>query len=663
MSLFSTGPAVAAASAVLRLAPGISIPRVVTAALESCPVPAVPRRPFPASAARRPAVAAKPGTAVILQMPASAVGVPAAGKALRSVRRESAVSAAAEEADRRGASAAAAAAVTAAPAASAPAPVPAAQTRRAGGGGLGAGGDVFVQQGGTLIIQAGSLGVGTVEGGLSSPYVSNKLGGTGDAFGSGIFIQGDETVTLAASSDQPTLEVAGVIADEPGSIAGYTQDGAGALVIGGGTVQLDADNTYTGGTTIGTAATLVLDNPQAAGSGAIVFDPGSLEFTAANAPANAITDFYAGDTIRIDGFTVAASSYSGGVLMLSGQGGPVDLTIPGLVLSDLTYSNGAGGVTLTTSQLPVCFGGRTRIATPDGERVAESLKRGDRVVALDQLGRPSVDTVRWVGMRTLRLAGHPDPALAAPIRIRAGAFGPCLPARDLRLSPDHCLLMEGHLLRAFRLLNGVSVVQELGRRAITYVHVALDRHALLLAEGILAESYREEGHAAFFSAALASPCPLHDRSPMAACAPFAPDETFAERVWRRVAARAGVASAPSMPRLRRTLTLVAGECSLRPALADGPRQVFAIPPGASHVRLVSPSARPTEARPWVEDRRRLGVNVRRLGVDGTCTLPLDSDAIGIGWWPPEPGPARWTDGDAHVDLPPGSRALEVCLAS
>src|SRR5271166_6357371 len=623
MSLFSTGPAVAAASAVLRLAPGISIPRVVTAALESCPVPAVPRRPFPASAARRPAVAAKPGTAVILQMPASAVGVPAAGKALRSVRRESAVSAAAEEADRRGASAAAAA-VTAAPAASAPAPVPAAQTRRAGGGGLGAGGDVFVQQGGTLIIQAGSLGVGTVEGGLSSPYVSNKLGGTGDAFGSGIFIQGDETVTLAASSDQPTLEVAGVIADEPGSIAGYTQDGAGALVIGGGTVQLDADNTYTGGTTIGTAATLVLDNPQAAGSGAIVFDPGSLEFTAANAPANAITDFYAGDTIRIDGFTVAASSYSGGVLMLSGQGGPVDLTIPGLVLSDLTYSNGAGGVTLTTSQLPVCFGGRTRIATPDGERVAESLKRGDRVVALDQLGRPSVDTVRWVGMRTLRLAGHPDPALAAPIRIRAGAFGPCLPARDLRLSPDHCLL---------------------------------------LAEGILAESYREEGHAAFFSAALASPCPLHDRSPMAACAPFAPDETFAERVWRRVAARAGVASAPSMPRLRRTLTLVAGECSLRPALADGPRQVFAIPPGASHVRLVSPSARPTEARPWVEDRRRLGVNVRRLGVDGTCTLPLDSDAIGIGWWPPEPGPARWTDGDAHVDLPPGSRALEVCLAS
>src|SRR5208283_2985271 len=104
-----------------------------------------------------PAVAAEPGTAVILQMPASAVGVPAAGKALRSVRRESAVSAAAEEADRRGASAAAAA-VTAAPAASAPAPVPAAQTRRAGGGGLGAGGDVFVQQGGTLIIQAGSLG-------------------------------------------------------------------------------------------------------------------------------------------------------------------------------------------------------------------------------------------------------------------------------------------------------------------------------------------------------------------------------------------------------------------------------------------------------------------------------------------------------------------------
>ena len=217
--------------------------------------------------------------------------------------------------------------------------------------------------------------------------------------------------------------------------------------------------------------------------------------------------------------------------------------------------------------------------------------------------------------------------------------------------------MDGHLLRAFRLINGVSVMQELPR-AITYVHIELDRHALLLAEGMPAESYLDEGFRAFFDGALASPGPLHDRV-APACAPFAPDDAFAERIWRRIADRAGAALPP--PQAPPSVTVLAAGRTLRPVAAKGERRIFALPRDTRQVRLVSPASRPAHQRPWSEDRRRLGVSVRRIVLDGARTVPLDAPALGRGWHAPEPG-GRWTDGDAHLHLPAGTRLLELRLA-
>jgi hypothetical protein len=284
------------------------------------------------------------------------------------------------------------------------------------------------------------------------------------------------------------------------------------------------------------------------------------------------------------------------------------------------------------------------------------LQPGDTVFATgpDWAFYPRV--VRWVGVRTLDLTTHPDPELAAPIRIRAGALAPGRPLRDLVLSPDHCVLADGHLLRAFRLINGVSVVQE-RPASVTYVHVELDHHALLLAEGVAAESYLDEGHRGFFAGAIAVPGPLADRT-VAACAPFAPDDAFAERIWQRVAARAQAPAPrpPAAPALR----LIAGERHLRPAAVLGDRHLYALPPGVRVLRLVSPALRPTDSRPWAEDRRRLGVRVAGVTIDG-ARLPLDGPHAGRGWWCAEPDGCRWTDGDASLALPPAA-VLEVRLS-
>ena len=95
-----------------------------------------------------------------------------------------------------------------------------------------------------------------------------------------------------------------------------------------------------------------------------------------------------------------------------------------------------------------------------------------------------------MGRRRVECDRHPEPAKVWPIRIKAGAFGPRLPERDLRVSPQHAIFDEDVLIPAKYLVNGTSVAVE-QTDFIEYYHVELPNHDLLLAEGLPAESYLE----------------------------------------------------------------------------------------------------------------------------------------------------------------------------
>jgi len=214
-----------------------------------------------------------------------------------------------------------------------------------GGGGLGAGGDIFVQQGGTLIVQGGSLGNGTVAGGAGANQ--------GEFFGSGLFIQGTQDVTLAATSGQ-TLVVAGTIADQTGSLPSSGSGGAAGLVIAGGVVQLDEADSFTGGIALD-AGTLDLAAAGAAGSGPITFaGTGSLlvAFGTTAVPTNAFDNFNAGDTIEVTGFKATGSQYVGSQLTLDGTGGPVTLDTPGINPLGLKVTTKASNTFVTVDNGP-----------------------------------------------------------------------------------------------------------------------------------------------------------------------------------------------------------------------------------------------------------------------------------------------------------------------
>ncbi|MGP0105009.1 Hint domain-containing protein [Rhodoblastus sp.] len=127
----------------------------------------------------------------------------------------------------------------------------------------------------------------------------------------------------------------------------------------------------------------------------------------------------------------------------------------------------------------------TMIRTPDGEARVETLKRGDLVLTTDGVATP----VSWLGKQTMS-ALFADPVRNWPIRIKAGALGENVPCRDLLLSPDHALLVDGVLIHAGALVNATSIMRETAvPRTFIYYHVELDDHSLILAENTPAETF------------------------------------------------------------------------------------------------------------------------------------------------------------------------------
>ncbi|KIN71338.1 Hint domain-containing protein [Sulfitobacter guttiformis] len=144
----------------------------------------------------------------------------------------------------------------------------------------------------------------------------------------------------------------------------------------------------------------------------------------------------------------------------------------------------------------ICFTPGTRIATGDGARLIEDLREGDMVQTKDSGLQP----LRWIGRRRMtgaRLFAMPK---LRPIRIAGGALGLARPEDDLLVSPEHRLLIKGAvaqslfntpevLVTAKDLINGTTITVDMQVRDVTYIHVLLDEHQILLANGLESESF------------------------------------------------------------------------------------------------------------------------------------------------------------------------------
>jgi DNA gyrase inhibitor GyrI len=158
----------------------------------------------------------------------------------------------------------------------------------------------------------------------------------------------------------------------------------------------------------------------------------------------------------------------------------------------------AGGATAQDTSISVqalpCFVIGTRIDTDLGSVPVECLRAGDR--ARSSFG--GARSVTWIGYRHLDCRRHPDPRKVWPVQIVAGAFSDGIPHRSLRISPDHAVFVNDVLIPIKHLINGVSITQ-VPVDNVTYYHIELSQHDVLLAEGLPTESYLDTGDRSSFA--------------------------------------------------------------------------------------------------------------------------------------------------------------------
>ncbi|MEQ3709363.1 MAG: Hint domain-containing protein [Tateyamaria sp.] len=198
-----------------------------------------------------------------------------------------------------------------------------------------------------------------------------------------------------------------------------------------------------------------------------------------------VTAVWVGDTITLDGVVIS------GVTFYTADGGRYFTPDDGAVLEDGTIT--AQTFVNTSTQFPVgnfgppCFVAGTRIRVPGGQVPVETLCVGDLVETRDH----GAQRVRWVGSRTVTGQGA-----FAPVRIERGALGNADP---LTVSPQHRIMIDDWragfylgddevLCPARLLVNGDTITRETCP-TVTYVHFMFDRHEIVYANGIAAESF------------------------------------------------------------------------------------------------------------------------------------------------------------------------------
>ncbi|WP_165390354.1 Hint domain-containing protein [Thalassococcus sp. S3] len=341
-------------------------------------------------------------------------------------------------------------------------------------------------EGDDTVFITGATEQNTVDGGagddsitvFDSAQSNNSIdGGTGDD----TIITGDSSDTINAGADNDSIQ--------SGANADIISGGAGDDFIDSG----DGSDEMTGGEGFDTFVVT-------GGNDTIV----DFEFGTGNDPDDGDqtnNDFLDLEPYYDSVFEVRADLADDGLLNQSNQGetvsgGVVDYSdntsLPGTIELQGVDPN---DITFDTVNV-VCFTKGAMIRTPSGDRPIETLRVGDIVETLDDGAQP----IRWIGHAGLDAATLSRAPFNRPILIRKGAFGPGRPARDMRVSPQHRMLLQGWnidlhfserqvLAPAKGLVDGHTVLIDEDAQRVHYIHILFDQHQVVFADGMPSESF------------------------------------------------------------------------------------------------------------------------------------------------------------------------------
>ncbi len=317
--------------------------------------------------------------------------------------------------------------------------------------------------------------------------------------------------------------------------------------------------------------------------------------------------------------------------------------------------------TISADALP-CFVQGTLIRTPRGDVAVERLAVGDLVLTASGNARP----VRWLG-HTHRHCLPNDDAPASqncPVRVAAHAFGPNLPEQDLYLSPGHAVavsVVTPIFIPVGKLVNGATIAWA-PREDVTYWHVELDSHDILISNGLPSESYLDVGNRDGLVACGGAVDLARDAADLSQYAhPFLDHGPVVDAIRLQLVRRAEDLGWRRSNDTDLHLTIDGQRLD---AVMDGDLALFVFPATTTRATLHSRTFRPCD-RGENGDARRLGLNVQDITIsDGLRhheALSLDHPVLASGFHQGEAQNGctwRWTHGQMPLtsDLWQGCRS-------
>lgn len=310
-----------------------------------------------------------------------------------------------------------------------------------------------------------------------------------------------------------------------------------------------------------------------------------------------------------------------------------------------------------------CFLKDSLIKTKNGYMPVQDIAPGEMVsVFID--GTEEQKEVVWAGTAHVVVnANLPEDLAGYPVRILKNSISENVPFKDMLITPEHCLFVEGKFIPARMLVNGCSIYYDTTITSYDYYHIETEKHSVIMADGMLTESYLDTGNRCNFRQAgkVIRIGGKQKNWQKDAAAPLGVQRDFVEPIFQKIEEKAkdlGIEyrAAPKILMKDPDLKLVTNSgATIYPFKKSENIYNFMLPAGVESVRVVSRSSRPSDViGPFVDDRRQMGVAVGKIHFGSVRVSQQVQEHLAPskpeGWHDMGLQDCAWTDGNAFLPL-------------
>ena len=143
--------------------------------------------------------------------------------------------------------------------------------------------------------------------------------------------------------------------------------------------------------------------------------------------------------------------------------------------------------------LPVCFAKGTKIMTTRGFLPIEDITLKDNVITSGIIEKGVVSPIELVKTPVIFIGKYLQDNLSRltrPIIISKNSLGNNVPMEDVRVSPNHAIVVNNKTVFAKDLINNNTIYQDMKCESVEYYHIMTQNHCTLNASGLWSESLK-----------------------------------------------------------------------------------------------------------------------------------------------------------------------------